>query len=271
MNRQKLQQLILQKRLEKNWQTVNEEVGLEGEEKALDYICEHIEFKENLLNDLYVQAYQIQHELNNIDIMEIEVNEGIATMNKFMDRFEPIEDEYYKKVTKVRDNFFETGLKIRDLSERVLRASAFHITNHKDSLLLTKKSIDYKRRMANMATSFSWDDLIEGDSIFKYIRDDLQTMFRILNKRLTRHANEAIKEAEKMKKERQKYSKIFKYKDMVAYAIEQGYEFCRQEATDHMIYKFAETGKIVVIPTHYDLGIGLAEKIKKQIRENKIA
>ena len=271
MNKEKLKQFILQKRFEKYWETAFKETAFEAEEKGLDFICEHIEFKENLLNDSYVQAYQIQHELNNIDIMEIEVTEGINTINKFMDRFEPIEDEYYKNVTKVRDNFFDTGLKIRELSDRVVKVSAFHVTNEKDSLLLTKKSIDFKRKMANMATSFSWDDLIEGDSIFKYIRDDLQTMFRILNKRLTRHANEAIKEAEKMEKERQKCSKIFNYKDMIAYAIEQGYEFCRQGSTDHRIYKFAETGKIVVIPTHDDLGIGLAQKIKKQIKNNKAA
>jgi predicted RNA binding protein YcfA (HicA-like mRNA interferase family) len=270
MKKEKLAKLILEKRLEKSWQVEYEEVSHECEEKALDHICEHIKVKEDLINDLYVQAYQIQHQLNNIDIIDIEVNEGIDIINKIMDKFEPLEDEYFKNIEKVKDNFFQTGLKIRELSERVLRASAFHVINSTDRMLLTKKSLDFKHKMANMATSFGYDELLEGDNIFRYIRDDLQTMFRILNKRLTKEAKEALREAEQMKKQRQKHSKIFNYKDMCKYAVEQGYEFCRQGATDHRIYKYAETGKIVVIPTHDDLG-ELAEIIKKQIRENKVA
>ncbi len=270
MNKEKLKQLILQNRLRKIWQDVYRETSREAEEKGLDFICEHINFKEDLLNDLYVQAYQMQHELSNIDIINIEVDEGIDLMNKFMDKFEKIEDEYYRKVTEIKDNFFTTGLKIRELSDRVLKTSAFHVITKTDRMLLTKEFFDFKRKMVNMATSFGYHDLLEGDDVFKYIRDDLKKMYRILAKREIKSSKEALEEIEQMKKERQKYSKIFDYKEMCKYAIREGYELCRQGATDHIIFKYAESGKIVTIPAH-DLGTGLAEKIKKQIRANKVA
>lgn len=270
MNKEKLKQMILQKRLEKYWETAFKETSLEAEEKGLDFICEHINFKENLLNDLYVEAYQMQHELNKIDILDIEVDEGIDLMNNFMNKFEKIEDEYYKKIAEVKDNFLTIGLKIRELSDRVLKISAFHVTNEKDRMLLTKEFLGFKQKMVNMATSFGYHDLLEGDDIFRYIRDDLKTMNKILVKREIKDSEEANRELEKMKKERQKYSKLFDYKDMCKFAIEQGYRQCRQGATDHIIFKYPDSGKIVPIPTH-DLGIGLAQKIKKQIKNNKAA
>ena len=270
MNKEKLQKLILQKRLEKTWQNAYKEISLEGEEKSLDYICEHIEFKEKLLNDLYVKSYQLQHELLNIDIMNIEIDEGLDTLRDFMDKFEPIEKEYYENVEKVKDNLlYSTCSKIRELGDRVLKLSAFHVTNYQDKMLLIKKSLDFKKKMANMTTSFNYDDLLEGDEIFRFIRRDTQDVFRLLTKRKIKQSKESIKEFEKIKRERQKYSKIFDYKEMCRYAIQEGYELCRQGATDHQIYKFVESGRIVVIPTH-SLGYGLMKSIKKQIKENKV-
>lgn len=61
--------------------------------------------------------------------------------------------------------------------------------------------------------------------------------------------------------------KIFNYKDMEKYALDQDYEFKWSNGTSHKIFQHRRTNKCVVIPSH-ELGYGLSCKIQKQIALN---
>lgn len=268
MNTENIKKLIKSKRLEKSWETAFNEYCFEAEEELLDYICEHIEFKDSLLNDLYVQAYQIKSKIDNIDVINIDIEEGMTEINSLNDKFKVLEDEYYKNAFKVTQNYLMTAFKIKELGNKVLK-SAFHLTSEKDKLLLTKKHINFSKKLANIATSFDYEDVMETDEIFKYLREDIEKIISILEKRQAKQSKEALKELEEMKKERQKHSKIFNYKDMVSYAIKNNCEQVRVSG-DHLIFRNKLTGIAFPIPAH-SLGIGLQQKIKRQVIEsNKV-
>lgn len=272
MNREKLQQFILSKRFERTWQSVFAEVSIESEEEALTYICTHVENKERLFNELYVQAYQMQYELNNIDFMDMGVSEAIKIVSGIKDKFDKLEEEYIHNIVKAIENLTETSKKIRYLSDELLKMTLFYVTCNKEWKMLNVKIKDFNHKMTNMILSFGVDDLVGNtDNIFHVLKNDLETIEKINDKRTKKESKDLIEEYKKIQKQNNntKYLKIFDYKEMLDLAKSEGYTAEIRYHGDHIIVTHENSEKIVVIPAH-ELGYGLMIQIQKQIKTNKV-
>ncbi|NFS11568.1 type II toxin-antitoxin system HicA family toxin [Clostridium botulinum] len=267
MNRDKINRLITSIRNEISWIKAFNILEDDLIYKHLDKLVEVEKIKETEFNDSYVKFYELQDKIDNIDINNLPkfLNDVQLYSKKYLEisnEYQISLDKYLKKIDEIIECFkqydkeFDNNLKLYVKDNETV-----------DINLLFTRICLLNKKTRGMAKSMKLSDLAIDD-IRLCVNDDIEILTRIA----TRKANKKLEQLEleqKKIKQRNKYKKIFDYKEMVKLAENNNYEYSRC-CGDHAIYVHKDSFKIVVIPQH-ELGFGLMLDIQKQIKENKVA
>lgn len=170
-------------------------------------------------------------------------------------------DEVYEKHIKETYSLYYSNFRIDcvDKVKEIAIETAYKLTKFKEHELLKKRVLLTINKCESLEGSILpmeqygilfdlKNDLLEGDYF-----EGIKTICQLVSEEFE----------VKTKKVRERWNKIFNYKDMMSFAEENGFKLIRI-AGSHHIFEHENSNKIVVIPAH-ELGYGLQMSIQKQI------
>lgn len=264
MNRDKINRLIKEISISKNWIEAFNTLEDKLLEKYLDKLVEVTNFKEKEFNNLYIDVYGLQEKVDDVETDNIE--NLIDSINKFKKEYEDIGKIYevsLKKYVRELDTLYECVKQYKeefDNNIRIYTAGNCYI----DANVLYSRICLLDKKIKSIGKSINLSNLaIDAD--MDYLLDSIKILISFANRKINRLRD---KKQEQIK-HKKKYRKIFDYKEMVRLAEKNNFEYVRSNG-DHDIYMHKDTYKVVVIPQH-NLGYGLMIDIQKQIQDRCVA
>lgn len=251
-----------------NWIKQYNQMEKIKENIALDLLCEHEKLKENTLDSIYREIYQLEYDIDNLDIFSFRATELSDKVIEMLSKFIDIRKDLDGKIKVLNEDFKKVAMKIRDLQIELIKECGKYMKSTKEVDLLMIRTAIFKQKLIKMTDSLGILKIGEFE-IFEDIRDELDTISRIAIKRVNKE-NGDIKEIKPIIKTKFQYDKIFDYKKLCYLAQKEGYIYNRCNG-DHLIYKHNKTGKIVPIPVNSELHFGIMRNIQKMIQINSVA
>jgi len=277
MNRENIEKLLAKKLNYTSWEQKCKELEGEMEDRSLDVTVDYIKFKDDAIDKIYTQAYQIQYQIDQLDIANKKSNELINEVAQLAILHKRLADDYTKGIEESHEQFSIMSKQIRGFFQEMEDRTFPYIKTRAEEIKLNKRINVFTKRIVSMIMSLDEDCLAVKDNILKELSSDLLTLNKICNRKhqkeskmLIEESQAMIEEYQKIRKQHKKYKKIFDYKEMIREAESEGYERWRQGSTDHIIFRHTQSGKSVVIPTK-ELKYGLMLQIQKEIKTNKVA
>ncbi|WP_297422142.1 type II toxin-antitoxin system HicA family toxin [Clostridium sp.] len=264
MNRDKINKLLMQLTSNSNWRSKFNELEDKLLTKSLDRLVEHIELKERELDKPAVDIFNLQEEID--DFCDYDVFELSKKIIGWQDKYKIIAKEFNEALDKIQESSDLVYKDIKKFQEqfdnelRLYTSTADDI----DANTLYARVILSDKRLKGIIRALKFNQ-IEIMSDFNLLCDDLVTINKIVIKKFERH-NAKMDELRKQikKQEREKYKKLFHYKDLVKLAIKQGFEYIRSNG-DHLIYCNKQSQNIAIIPAHSSMKYGTMMNVQKMI------
>lgn len=256
-----------------NWITKFDQLDKEYTDKALDIIVTYDKHKNDMLNKVYAKAENLRYSINNL---KHELNADVSMyrelsehINKLFQTYKEIEEEFENVVNEIKKFIYIIGPKIRDLQNNMLIVTSKHIKSNKDYDMLYKKIDIFSKNLINIAVGLDIH-CIEETNILKDIHKDFNTLYKILDKKISRETDEEYELIEKFKRNQETdYLQVFDYKEMIKLAEKYKYKQLK-ESGNYIIMQHETTKKIVPIPAN-ELKYCLMLQIQKQIQINRLS
>jgi predicted RNA binding protein YcfA (HicA-like mRNA interferase family) len=275
MNRYRIDKLIFAEICGSNWRNKYNLLDEIYTDKVLDLIADHLKYKDDLVDQDFVEMYAIKHVMDNLDLDSLntvqikdKTLDCISRINKVMDRLEghkkTLKKSTYDMLRKVKTYQDE----ITDLVAPTLILGSNMNSNSidKESEKLYKRSSIFSKKMQSMIESLGGTEFCNL-SILKDISVEIDMLLDLVMNRI--EASKVNQVKEEIKKSKNNYSKIFNPKDMVKLCEDNGF-ITKRNNGDHIIMIHTTSNKGVVVPNH-SLGFSLQREIQKQVRVNSVA
>lgn len=264
MNRDRINKLLVQLTCNANWRSKFNELEDKLLTRSLDRLIEHIELKERELDKTAVDIFNLQEKVDNafdFDIFELAKN-----LTEWQDEYKIISKEFSKALDIIQEsaNLVYKDIKMYqqefDNELRLYTSTADDI----DANTLYARVILSDKRLKGIIRALKFNQ-IDVMSDFNLLCDDLLTLSRLLERKFKRHNAKMDELRQQLKKqEKEKYKKLFHYKDLVKLAIKQGFEYLRSNG-DHLIYCNKKSQNIAIIPAHSSMKYGTMMNVQKMI------
>lgn len=264
MNKDKIDKLIMELTANKSWEKAFNSLEDKLLTKALDRLIQHVELKEIKLDKPAVDIFNLQEKIDgafDLDLFELAKN-----INKWQDEYTKISEEYKKTLDKIDESLKTTfeDLKIYqnefDNEIRLYTSTSDNI----DANTLYARVMLSDKRLKGIVRALKIAN-IEVQDEFNLLCDDLLTLSKITMRKYERHNAKMEELRQQLKKqEKEKYKKLFHYKDLVKLVIEKGFEYIRSNG-DHLIYRNKQSQNIAIIPAHTSMKYGTMLNVQKMI------
>jgi SepF-like predicted cell division protein (DUF552 family) len=256
-----------------NWVVKFDELNQEYTDKALDLIAKYDKHKNDMLNQVYTKAYNLEYSIDKLkDEFYVDVvtsGELCSQIDKLYQIYREIKDEFENVVSEIKKFIYVIGPEIRELQNNMLVITSKFIKSNKDYNMLYKRIDVFSKNLINIAIGLDVH-CIDETYILEEIHEDFSILYKMIEKKINKESEEEHELMEHFKQsQKRNYLKIFDYKEMINLAEEHEYEQIRQ-CEDIIIMQHKKTNKIVPIPVH-ELKYGLMLQIQKQIQVNKIS
>lgn len=256
-----------------NWVVKFDELNQEYTDKALDLIAKYDKHKNDMLNEVYTKAYNLEYSIDKLkDEFYVDVVMGAelsSQIDKLYQIYREIKDEFENVVSEIKKFIYVIGPEIRELQNNMLVITSKFIKSNKDYNMLYKRIDAFSKNLINIAIGLDVH-CIDETYILEEIHEDFNMLYKMIEKKINNESKEEHELIEHFKQNQKKnYLKIFDYKEMINLAEEHEYEQIKR-SEDHIIMQHKKTNKIVPIPIH-ELKYGLMLQIQKQIQVNKIS
>lgn len=254
---------------EMNWIIKFNQLEKENTDKVLDIIAKFDKYKNDMLDDMYTKAYNLEYSIDKLNVEVLRFNELDEEINKLIEIYKEIKNEFDTVMNKVADYLHGTGREVRQLQYNMIETTSRYITSNKEQGMLDRRIDMFGKKLIKMAHTLEIHHVDES-IILKEIREKFEIIFKIAEKKLNKEIEEECELIEQLKEKKQRdYFKIFDYKEMINLAEQNEYKQVRISG-DHIIMQHKKSNKIVPIPAH-ELKYGLMLQIQKQISANKIS
>ena len=275
MNRNKIDQLIFLEICGSSWRNKYNLLDERYTDKVLDLIADHLKYKDDLLDQDFVEMYAIKHVMDNLDLdnlSAVEIKDKaidcISRLNKVMNNLEGHKKTLKKatycmlrKVKTYQDEMYDLVA-----PTLILESNGNCNSIDKEGEKLFKRGSVFSKKMQAMIMSLGGTEFCDL-SILKDISSEIDMLLDLAMNKM--EASKIVKVKEELKKNKNNYSKIFNPKDMVKFCEQFGF-ISRRNNGDHIILIHKNSNKGVVVPNH-SLGFSLQREIQKQVRVNSIA
>lgn len=267
MNRNKIDKLIAEIIDNIGWEKAFNQLEDRLLTKSLDKLVEHVELKEKELDKPSVDIFILQEKLDTA--FDLDLFELVKSLNIWQDEYSKLYKIFNEALAKIKANAKETCKAIEEFKlefDNELRLYTSTSDNINANTLYARVIISEKRMEAIFKALNV--NRIEIQQEYNLLCDDLLTISRLVERKYKRHnVKMDVLRKQIKKQEREKYKKIFNYKDLVRLAIKQGFEYDRTSG-DHLIYYNKQSKNIAVIPAHTEMKYGTMMSVQKMIFAN---
>lgn len=267
MNRDKINILIAEIIANTGWEKAFNTLEDKLLTKSLDRLVRHVDFKERELDKPSVDLFNLQEKVDtafDLDLFELgknlldwqkEYSQVSKEYSEVLDKIKESSDATYKDIKAYKDEF-DNELRLYTSGNEDINVNKLYAR-----VILSDKRLEAIIKALNV-------NKIDIQEDFNLLCDDLLTLSRLFDRKYKRH-NAKMEELRKQlkKQEREKYKKIFHYKDLIKLAIKQGFEYLRADG-DHLIYRNKQSQNIAIIPAHTSMKYGTMMSVQKMIFSN---
>lgn len=268
MNRYKITMLITEITANKSWEKAFNSLEDKLLSKALDRLVEHVNFKERELDKPAVDIFTLQEKID--DAFDFDALELVQKVTTWQDEYSQISKGFNEALDKIKANAKETCKSIENYKlefDNELRLYTSTSDNINFNTLYARVCLSDKRLEAIIKELKV--NKIEIRDEYNLLCDDLLTLSRFAVRKYDRHNHKMDDLRKQLKKqEKEKYKKLFHYKELVKLAISQGFEFLRAGKGDHLIYCNKQSQNIAIIPAHTQMKYGTMLSVQRMIFAN---
>jgi len=266
MNKDRINMLIAEITKNITWEKAFNSLEDKLLTKSLDSLVEHVNFKERELDKPAVDIFNLQEHVD--DAFDLELFELVEKLPVWQNEYLEASKIFSEALDKIKENASETCKAIKtykDEFDNELRLYTSTSDNINFNTLYARVCLSDKRLEAIVKALKV--NKIEIQEEYNLLCEDLLILSRFAVRKYDRH-NAKMDELRKQlkKQEKEKYKKIFHYKDLVKLAIKQGFEWVRTSG-DHLIYR-NKNQDIAIIPAHVSMKYGTMMSVQKMIFTN---
>lgn len=266
MNRYRINILITEITANKSWEKAFNSLEDKLLSKSLDKLVEHVNFKERELDQPSIDIFILQEKVD--DAFDFDALELVQKVTIWQDEYSQLSKGFNEALDKIKVSAKETCKAIEAYKlefDNELRLYTRSSDNINANTLYARVILSDKRLQAIFKALKV--NKIEIRDEYNLLCDDLLTLSRFAVRKYDRHNAKMDDLRKKLKKqEKEKYKKLFHYKDLVKLAISKGFEWVRTSG-DHLIYR-NKNQDIAIIPAHTQMKYGTMLSVQKMIFSN---
>lgn len=270
MNKEKIRQLIAEIITNIGWEKAFNTLEDKLLSKSLDKLVEHVDLKERELDKPAVDIFNLQEKVD--DAFDLDLFELVEQLPIWQDEYLKASESFQVSLAKIKTSARETCKAIEEFKlefDNELRLYTSTSENINANTLYARVILSEKRMKAIFKALKV--NRIEIQNDYDLLCSDLLSLSKFTERKYKRH-NSKMEELRKQlkKQEKEKYKKIFNYKDLVRLAIKQGFEYDRTSG-DHLIYYNKQSKNIAVIPAHTQMKYSTMLSVQKMIYAHEVA
>lgn len=268
MNREKINKIIAEIITNIGWEKAFNTLEDKLLSKSLDKLVDYVNLKERELDKPAVDIFNLQEKVD--DAFDLDLFELVEQLPIWQDEYLKASESFQESLAKIKTSARETCKAIEEFKlefDNELRLYTSTSDNINFNILYARVCLSDKRLQAIIKALKVDNIAIQND--YDLLCSDLLSLSRFTERKYKRH-NQKMEELRKQlkKQKREKYKKLFHYKDLVKLAIQQGFEYIRSNG-DHLIYR-NKNQDIAIIPAHTQMKYSTMLSVQKMIYAREV-